>query len=35
MNKIFNYNLLKINKNKLLFTNKYKLNIIFYIIKNN
>ena len=32
--KIFNYNNFKINKNKLLLTNKFKLKIIFYNIKN-
>ncbi len=33
--KLFNYNILKVNKNKLLLVNKYKLNIIFQIYKNN
>ena len=32
---IFNYSILKINKDKLLLVNKYKLNIILYIIKDN
>jgi len=30
---LFNYNIFKINKNKLLLTNKYKLNIILQILK--
>jgi len=30
---LFNYNVLKINKNKLLLANKYKLNIILQILK--
>ena len=29
--KLFNYNILKVNKNKLLLTNKYKLNTILQI----
>jgi len=33
--KLFNYNILKINKNKLLLINKYKLNIILQIFKDN
>jgi len=33
--KSFNYNILKINKNKLLLANKYKLNIILQILKDN
>jgi len=33
--KLFNYNILKINKNKLLLTNKYKLNAILQIFRNN
>jgi hypothetical protein len=32
---LFNYNILKINKNKLLLIIKYKLNIILQIFKNN
>ncbi len=32
---MFNYNILKINKNKLLLANKYKLNIILQILRNN
>ncbi len=32
---MFNYNILKINKNKLLLTNKHKLNIILQIFQNN
>jgi len=32
---LFNYNILKINKNKLLLTNKHKLNIILQIFQNN
>ena len=32
---MFNYNILKINKNKLLLANKYKLNIILQILQNN
>ena len=32
---LFNYNILKINKNKLLLVNKYKLNIILQILKDN
>ena len=32
---IFNYNISKINKNRLLLTNKYRLKIIIYIIKDN
>jgi len=32
---LFNYNILKINKNKLLLVNKYKLNIILQILRNN
>jgi len=32
---LFNYNIFKVNKNKLLLTNKYKLNIILQILKNN
>ena len=31
---IFNYNILKVNMNKLLFSNKNKFYIIIYIIKN-
>jgi len=33
--KLFNYNILKTNKNKLLLANKYKLNIILQILRNN
>jgi len=32
---LFNYNILKINKDKLLLINKYKLNIILQILRNN
>ena len=32
---IFNYNISKINKNRLLLTNKHRLKIIIYIIKDN
>ncbi len=32
---MFNYNILKINKNKLLLTNKHKLNTILQIFRNN
>jgi len=32
---LFNYNIFKINKNRLLLTNKYKLNIILQILQNN
>jgi len=32
---LFNYNIFKINKNKLLLANKYKLNIILQILRNN
>jgi len=32
---LFNYNILKINKNKLLLTNKHKLNTILQIFRNN
>jgi len=32
---LFNYNILKINKNKLLLANKYKLNAILRILRNN
>jgi len=32
---LFNYSILKINKNKLLLTNKYKLNAILQIFQNN
>jgi len=32
---LFNYNILKINKNKLLLINKYKLNTILQILRNN
>ncbi len=32
---MFNYNILKINKNKLLSTNKYKLNTILQILQDN
>jgi hypothetical protein len=32
---LFNYNILKINKNKLLLTNKYKLNAILQILRDN
>ena len=32
---MFNYNILKINKNKLLLVNKYKLNTILQIFRNN
>ncbi len=35
MKKLFNYNILKINKNKLLLINKYKLNAILRILKDN
>ncbi len=33
--KLFNYNILKINKNKLLLVNKYKLNTILQILRDN
>ncbi len=32
---MFNYNILNINKNKLLLINKYKLNIVLQIFKDN
>jgi len=32
---MFNYNMFKINKNKLLLINKYKLNTILQILKDN
>jgi len=32
---LFNYNIFKINKNKLLLINKYKLNAILQILRNN
>jgi len=32
---LFKYNILKINKNKLLLANKYKLNIILQILRDN
>jgi len=32
---LFNYSILKINKNKLLLTNKYKLNTILQILRDN
>jgi len=32
---LFNYNILKINKDKLLLINRYKLNIILQILRNN
>ena len=32
---MFNYNILKINKNKLLLVNKYKLNTILQILRDN
>jgi len=32
---LFNYNIFKINKNKSLLTNKYELNIILRIFRNN
>ncbi len=32
---MFNYSILKINKNKLLLANKYKLNIILRILRDN
>ena len=32
---MFNYSIFKINKNKLLLRNKYKLDIKIYIIKDN
>jgi len=32
---LFNYNILKINKNKLLLANKYKLNTILQILRDN
>jgi len=32
---LFNYNILKINKNKLSLTNKYKLNTTLQILQNN
>jgi len=32
---LFNYNIFKINKNELLLANKYKLNAILRIFKNN
>jgi len=33
--KLFNYNILKVNKNKLLLVNKHKLNAILQILRNN
>ncbi len=33
--KLFNYNILKINKDKLLLANKHKLNAILQILKDN
>ncbi len=33
--KLFNYNIFKINKNRLLLTNKYKLNTILQILQDN
>ncbi len=33
--KLFNYNIFKINKNKLLLVNKYKLNVILQILRDN
>ena len=33
--KIFNHNIFKINKNRLLLKNKHKLGIIVYIMRNN
>jgi len=35
MKKLFNYNILKINKNELLLANNYKLNTILRILKDN
>jgi len=32
---LFNYNIFKINKNKLLLINKYKLNVILQTLKDN
>jgi len=32
---LFNYNILKINKNESLLTNKYKLNVILRILRDN
>jgi hypothetical protein len=32
---LFNYSILKINKNELLLTNKYELNVILQIFRNN
>jgi len=32
---LFNYNILKVNKNKLLLINKYKLNVILQIFQDN
>jgi len=32
---LFNYNILKINKNELLLANKYELNIILQILRDN
>jgi len=32
---LFNYNIFKINKNRLLLTNKYKLNTILQILQDN
>jgi len=32
---LFNYSIFKINKNKLLLANKYKLNIVLQIFRNN
>ncbi len=32
---MFNYNILKINKNELLLTNKYELNVILQIFRDN
>jgi len=32
---LFNYNIFKINKNRLLLANKYKLNIILQILRDN
>ncbi len=35
MKKLFNYNILKINKNELLLTNKYELNVTLQIFRDN
>ncbi len=35
MKKLFNYNILKINKNELLLINKYELNVTLQIFRDN